>query len=132
MVVIQATCLVAQLVMAVVGLNWRGLVGMAEGTCAAGLLGVIVFSLGARREVGLRWSAAASRIALAGGAVIAVCVAAASLAPDEVWRYLVFGAVSLLASVVACRGVVRRLDGDHRLVRYVRSIPLLRSVAGPR
>jgi hypothetical protein len=131
MVVIQATCLLSQLALAIVGLRWRGLVGLAEGTAVAGLLGVLVFTLGTRRQIGVRWAAGAARIALAGGAAVAVCVAVSSLASEEVWRYAVCGILSLLASVVACRGVVLRLGEDHRLARYVRSIPILRSVAGP-
>jgi PST family polysaccharide transporter len=132
LLVVQATYLLAQVALAIVGLKWRGLVGLAEGTCVAGLFGLVVFTLGARQVVGFRWSTSATRIARAGGAGIAICVMIAALAPGELSRGAVCSILSLLALIATCRGLVLRLGDDHRLVRYMRVIPVLRSLVGLR
>jgi PST family polysaccharide transporter len=128
MVLIQAVWLTAQLALAMVGLKWRGLVGLAEGTCVAGLFGVVVFTLGARRVVGFRWSASAARISTAGVSAVAVCVAIASLQPAGAVRYVACGILALLALATCCRGVALRLGDEHRIVRRMKSLPVLRRV----
>ncbi len=89
----------------------------------AGVYGV------ARHLTGFRWSAASGRLLLWLLPIVAVTFIATRLLP--LWPATAFGGVAtIVASVLCLRGLLKRIGGNHRIVRAACWMPGMRWVCG--
>ncbi|HET8702189.1 MAG TPA: O-antigen translocase [Nitrococcus sp.] len=82
-----------------------------------------------RRLIGFRWSAVVWRIVSVSAVLIVLALAANQLLP-EVPATAIGCVVAVLGSLWCLRGLAKRLDKDHRLVRWMKHVPGSRYLLG--